>query len=575
VSKQTSDQDPTFLSQSYRCYRAAFEHLLSDSAIQDCASIGVESKDIKRFQEIYRASGYLCSFPGCRRGFLGFPSAPDRNNHEAFHSPQFRCVELDCDFSKIGFNSRQAFRKHRLKYHTSVNEVPLPRFGHRRPIAKRDDHRETAKADNECDDLCDQVQRDVVTMASQLVRPTSLMATYGVEDISSFQILQATSPLDSAWQPSHLCSKCRGPSSAHFISLDRLTPSEMTARNLLDDSQSSSLTLPSTTRDYGGATRWVALCFSACIYLTRGEAELSMRSLAEAATVFEDMLIRRDDLILTDLHLMVTILHMYDQSDIAKSITHSASAVAERLLYPTDSIRLTLQWEVAAADLRLEESGFGSGMLLQVYTDFEMERTLSHPWTIAALYNLAWMLLYEGSLAGEGVDPQPIYTEAADMLQKVYVASCASLGSAHMQSITALTTLARAQSNLGKDDKAIESYKNAIHDCRYTLGRSHPYRLEAMRRLALMYEKKGQKEKMEPLYWDVLRGRITMLGRHHPWTEGMKEDLIALLKDLEKWEDNGPLQWQIDELFEHASETSSQHRPLRYRPVFRLCASNL
>jgi QLQ len=137
VSKHTSDPDPTFLSQSYGCYRAAFEHLLSDSAIQDCAGIGVESKDIRRFQEIYRASGYLCSFPGCRRGFLGFPSASDRNNHESFHSPQFRCIELDCDFSKIGFNSRQALRKHTLKYHTSVNEVPLPRFGHRQQIAKR------------------------------------------------------------------------------------------------------------------------------------------------------------------------------------------------------------------------------------------------------------------------------------------------------------------------------------------------------------------------------------------------------------------------------------------------------
>ena len=71
---------------------------------------------------------------------MGFPSAPDRNYHESSHSPQFRCVELDCDFSKIGFNSRQALRKHRLKYHTSVNEVPLPRFGHRQPTAKRDGH---------------------------------------------------------------------------------------------------------------------------------------------------------------------------------------------------------------------------------------------------------------------------------------------------------------------------------------------------------------------------------------------------------------------------------------------------
>jgi tetratricopeptide (TPR) repeat protein len=406
---------------------------------------------------------------------------------------------------------------------------------------------------------CDQVQQDLGKMASQLIRPMSLMTTYGAEDISSFQLVGGESAPDSASQLANLCLKCGRPSSAHFISLERLAPPATARRNILNDSDENSMTLPSTTREYDAACRWAALCFSACIWMTRGQSEFSTKSLTEAATVFEDMLTRRDDLVFTALHLMVTILHMHDQSEIAESVVGSAAAVAQRLLKPEDPIRLTLEWEAAAAGLGLNESGLGSKMLRQVYTDFEKERTLSHPWTIAALYNLAWMLLYEGSYAGEGVDPQPIYTEAADMLQKVYVASCASLGSVHMQSITALTTLARAQSNLGEDDKAIETYKKAIHDCRYTLGRSHPFRLEAMRRLALMYEKKEQKEKMEPLYWDVLRGRITMLGRHHPWTEGMKDDLIALLKDLEKWEDNGPLQWQIDELFEHTSETSSQH----------------
>jgi len=264
-------------------------------------------------------------------------------------------------------------------------------------------------------------------------------------------------------------------------------------------------------------------------------------------------------LIFTALHLMVTILHMHDQSEIAESVVGSAAAVAQRLLKPDDPIRLTLEWEEAAAGLGLSESGLGSQTLRQIYSDFEMQLTLSHPWTIAALYNLSWMLLYEGSYACEGEDPQPLYAEAADLLQKLYAASCASLGSLHMQSITALTTLARAQSNLDKNDEAIESYKKAIRDCKYTLGRSHPFRLEAKRRLALMYEKTGQKEEMEHLYWEVLRGRVMMLGRHHPYTEGMKVDLINLLKDLEKWEDNGPWQWQIDELFEHTSETSSQH----------------
>jgi tetratricopeptide (TPR) repeat protein len=419
--------------------------------------------------------------------------------------------------------------------------------------------RDTGSEGDEIEIQCDQVQQDVGKMACQLIRPMSLMTTYGAEDISSFQLVDGHSAPDSAWQPASLCPKCGRPSSTHFISLEQLAPPATARRNILNDSDENSMTLPSTTREYDAACRWVALCFSACIWMTRGQSEFSTRSLTEAATVFEDMLIRRDDLVFTALHLMVTILHMHNQSEIAESVVGSAAAVAQRLLKPEDPIRLTLEWEAAAAGLGLDESGLGSQMLRQVYADFEAELTLNHPWTIAALSNLAWMLLYEGSYAGEGVDPRPIYTEAADLLQKGYVASCASLGSAHMQSITALTTLARAQSNLGEDDKAIETYQKAIHDCRYTLGRSHPFRLEAKRRLALMYEKKGQKEKMEPLYWDVLRGRVTMLGRHHPFTEGMKDDLITLLKDLEKWEDNGPLQWQIDELFEHTSETSSQH----------------
>ena len=428
-----------------------------------------------------------------------------------------------------------------------------------------DDHeyvmvsRDIAKADEEYDLLCDQVQQDVVTMASQMVKPTSLMTTYGAEDISSFQMVKPAPQADSAWQPPHLCSKCHRPSSAHFISLDRLAPPETTARNLLDDSQSGSLTLPSTTKDYDGATKWVALCFLACIYLTRGEAELSTRSLADAATVFESMLLSRDGLVLTALHLMVTILHMHDQSDIAESVVQSASAVAERLLEPEDPLRLTLQWEVAAAGLGLSESGLHSEMLRNIYVDFEAKLTINHPWTIAALYNLAWMLLYEGSYPGDGDEPTELFLEAEDLLHKLYAASCAALSSSHMQSITALATLARAQSNLGKDDEAMRSYEKAIHDSKYTLGRSHPYRLEAKRRLALIYEKRGQKDKTEYLYWEVLRGRVVMLGRHHPFTESMKADLIALLKELGKWEDHGPLQWQMDELFEHTSETSSQY----------------
>lgn len=145
---------------------------------------------------------------------------------------------------------------------------------------------------------------------------------------------------------------------------------------------------------------------------------------------------------------MVIILHIHGQSDIAEFIAHSASTVAERLLDPADSIRLTLQWEVTAAGLGLRESGMRSGMLRKIYKDFEAELTIKHPWIIAALYNLAWMLIYEGYCPGEGGNPTALFVEAEDLLHKLYTASCASLSSLHMQSINFSSTRAKHPLNI-------------------------------------------------------------------------------------------------------------------------------
>jgi hypothetical protein len=389
---------------------------------------------------------------------------------------------------------------------------------------------------------CDQIRQDVRTMPLQVTEPVNLTSRVGADDVSSWVLVN---PTELA-----LGSKCHQAMSRHCISLAGLAPSTQQPRSLLNGTTQEALALSCTAEGRGEAWRWTDFCFEACIQLDGGDSESSTRSLAEAATLFEDMLTKRDHLIFTAVHMTITILQMHDQSQIAESVVGSAVAVAQRLLKPDDPIRLTLEWEAAAAGCFLSESSLGSQILREIYTGFEKELTLEHPWTITVLYNLAWMLLYEGSFAEEDEDSQLLYAEASDLLQMVYVASCASLGPTHMQSITALTTLARAQSNLGKDEEATETYKKAIHDCKHTLGRHHPFRLEAKRRLALMYGKRGQKEEMEHLYWDVLQGRVLMLGRHHPFTVGMKHDLIMLLKDLKKWEDNGPLQRQICDLFE-------------------------
>lgn len=406
---------------------------------------------------------------------------------------------------------------------------------------------------------CDQIPQDVRTMPLQVAEPGNLTSRVGADDMSSWVLVNPTELALGTQYEENSCSKCHQVLSRHCISLACLAPSTQQPRSLLNGTTQEALALSCTAEGRGKAWRWVDFCVEACIQLDGGDSESSTRSLIEAATLFEDMLTKRDHLIFTAVHMTITILQTRNQTQIAESVVGSAVAVARRLLKPDDPIRLILEWEAAAVGRALSESGLGSQILRQIYRGLEKELTLDHPWTITTLYNLAWMLLYEGSLIEGDEGSQLLYAEASDLLQMVYAASCASLGPIHMQSITALTTLARAQSNLGKDEEATETYKKAIRDCKHTLGRRHPFRLEAKRRLALMYGKRGQKEEMEHLYWDVLQGRVMMLGRHHPFTVGMKHDLIVLLKDLKKWEDNEPLQRQIYDLFENATEVTSQH----------------
>ena len=110
-----------------------------------------------------------------------------------------------------------------------------------------------------------------------------------------------------------------------------------------------------------------------------------------------------------------------------------------------------------------------------------------------------------------------------------------------------------------KFEEAIKVRKDALDIGRRTLGPNHPHQLESMRRLALVYKEQGKDFLMEPIYWVVLKGRIKSLGPKNDFTEGAMEDLIELLKKLGKWDQDGKTKRMIDELFEQADESSSDH----------------
>lgn len=397
---------------------------------------------------------------------------------------------------------------------------------------------------------CDKFEQVVGAMTLQVVEPKSLRSLYGVDDLDQYIWVSSPARAGGPRSSDSLCSTCKQPGSLHAIYTGNLPSPNQAPRNVLNESSEEFMAIPSSTRDRGGVWRWVHLCFMACICKFRNNHEFWSKSLADAASEFEKVLLRRDPLILVALNLMVAILHMHDQGDIAKAILQSSLDVAERRLDSRDPIRTCVRWATAASALELRQSGLTSEVMRGVFKTFNDQLGATHQYTIAALYILAWMLLLDGSYCDDKERANGLFKEAEEKMEQLYEVSSSVLGSKHMQSLMALTSLSRAQLNQGKHNAAIETMQKAITDSEDVLGRCHPFTLESKRRLGAMHGENGRKDLTVHLYWEVLRGRIKMLGPSHSFTKGARTHLEALLKDLGEWHEDGSTELSIDLLFE-------------------------
>jgi tetratricopeptide (TPR) repeat protein len=388
-------------------------------------------------------------------------------------------------------------------------------------------------------------------MSHQLTDPAPLVSRYGDDDITSWMLLDHPEQGQDPNEITCSCSVCHQPSAAHFVSIHNTIP-QQAPRSILNDNDTERFGLPTTTKEEG-AWKWIALCFAACLHLKKGNEELSTKSLSDASTELERLVCRRDRLLLTAANQMITILHLHSQGLIAETITATAKKSIDRMLPDDDPIRITFNYLAATANssnsAELENSGITSSTLYGVYQSLDADPAYGsqHPYTISASYNYAWLLRYEGK-----------FEEAEQRLPQVYKTSCSIFGKHHMQSITAVATLAGVQSGQKKTKEAIENFKIAIRDCEPTLGKSHPYRLEATRRLAQQYEALGQKKKMVPLYWEVLAGRVRMLGPKHKYTLGQRKDYEELMQELGRWDT--ATQREVEMLFGEGMAASSKTR---------------
>ncbi|EHY59043.1 hypothetical protein HRR83_001687 [Exophiala dermatitidis] len=492
------------------------------------------SKAVAHLSPIGAATDSVSGSSGCGSHFLGHPYTPSSQHPSPHDAASPESTIRNPRTHSVSSNQQSLYSSEFSPGRGSApwlsHAAPFSSLSPHPPIGTVNDDSQARKTDQHTrtGTPCQRLGKDVEHMALQIIDAPSLKSLCGHDDITSWRLMSDTSSTDSE-DYEMVCPKCHELTRDHFISLPNLEHPHGARRNILNDNRGESsegtFSMPASSRGHEHSWRWVARCFSACIYMSRGNDELSRISLADADAEFEKMLApQQDPKVLLALNQTLSILHMHDQGAISKTIMSSAYKVAERVLGRDDPLTIMVRWMVHIADLDWQNCDITSLTLSNVHTQLIRRHGHTDLRSIACLYCYGYMLNVERQLE-----------QAELVLRKVYELSCANLGRWHLQSISALTNLHRALERQGRIDEAIEVLEIAIADSRETLGQNHPRRLESIRTLGMMYERQGRLDTAETLYWRVLEGRIKMLGRKHHFTQGMKGDLEAFLRRRGKW----------------------------------------
>ncbi len=80
-----------------------------------------DSAEGMQLREYYGTNWFKCLRSACRRFYNGFLSAHERDVHEKRHSRPFRCDVAGSFAATIGCSTEQGLKKHKGKYHSSVD----------------------------------------------------------------------------------------------------------------------------------------------------------------------------------------------------------------------------------------------------------------------------------------------------------------------------------------------------------------------------------------------------------------------------------------------------------------------
>ncbi|KAF2103370.1 hypothetical protein NA57DRAFT_72345 [Rhizodiscina lignyota] len=87
---------------------------------------GLSPESLKVFKDCFAPSAFVCSYSGCNNASMGFGSQQELSKHEIVHGPRFRCQNVSCDYSVIGFSTAHALKQHNRKYHAPQDKIFVP-----------------------------------------------------------------------------------------------------------------------------------------------------------------------------------------------------------------------------------------------------------------------------------------------------------------------------------------------------------------------------------------------------------------------------------------------------------------
>jgi hypothetical protein len=218
--------------------------------------------------------------------------------------------------------------------------------------------------------------------------------------------------------------------------------------------------------------RFTALCFLYCILLGRNDRDSATAALAHAFEIFQTLIVEEHREILACLNLVLAVLFVHGQNDLAVMLLDQGRIVALEHLDENSPVVISISFMISQASSTARNWSNNITMLRSAYLDSKDHRGPSDPISVTTGYHVALCL---------AMDPGT-RVEALELLTTLRPVSEKALGELHMQTIAIMNTQARVLFHLGRFFEAEELMAHAMgrirlsgfHDC-------HPFHLEAKR----------------------------------------------------------------------------------------------